>query len=213
MRAGARSDRAPAQEAGRRRHWRRGRSQDDRPRGQGDGVARRPPSPRRVRSPIRRSSRPTCSPTPDLRRAKARHADRNPDAGALADHDRGQDRAWLKKEGDEVKPGDVIAEIETDKATMEVEAVDEGRSGRILDSRRHRGRRGQHADRCCWPARRRKWPRVEAKPANPASAPERDAGPAPAPAVPQRATAAPSPSPAESRQPTPRPSIAAKPGP
>lgn len=33
---------------------------------------------------------------------------------------------WLKKEGDSVKPGDVLAEIETDKATMEVEAVDEG---------------------------------------------------------------------------------------
>ncbi|HVY90029.1 MAG TPA: biotin/lipoyl-containing protein, partial [Hyphomonadaceae bacterium] len=33
---------------------------------------------------------------------------------------------WLVKEGDKVKPGDVIAEIETDKATMEVEAVDEG---------------------------------------------------------------------------------------
>ena len=39
---------------------------------------------------------------------------------------------WLKKEGDEVKSGDAIAEIETDKATMEVEAVDEGRIGRIL---------------------------------------------------------------------------------
>jgi pyruvate dehydrogenase E2 component (dihydrolipoamide acetyltransferase) len=39
---------------------------------------------------------------------------------------------WHKKEGDEVKAGDVIAEIETDKATMEVEAVDEGRLGRIL---------------------------------------------------------------------------------
>ncbi|TWG49567.1 pyruvate dehydrogenase E2 component (dihydrolipoamide acetyltransferase) [Aminobacter sp. J44] len=33
---------------------------------------------------------------------------------------------WLVKEGDKVAPGDVIAEIETDKATMEVEAVDEG---------------------------------------------------------------------------------------
>jgi len=39
---------------------------------------------------------------------------------------------WLKKEGDKVKPGDVIAEIETDKATMEYEAVDEGTLARIL---------------------------------------------------------------------------------
>ncbi|WP_349364570.1 MAG: pyruvate dehydrogenase complex E1 component subunit beta [Roseitalea porphyridii] len=39
---------------------------------------------------------------------------------------------WLKQEGDEVTAGDVIAEIETDKATMEVEAVDEGTLGRIL---------------------------------------------------------------------------------
>jgi pyruvate dehydrogenase E2 component (dihydrolipoamide acetyltransferase) len=39
---------------------------------------------------------------------------------------------WLVKEGDAVKPGDVIAEIETDKATMEVEAVDEGTLARIL---------------------------------------------------------------------------------
>src|SRR3954471_54920 len=39
---------------------------------------------------------------------------------------------WLKKEGDQVKSGDIIAEIETDKATMEVEAVDEGVLGRIL---------------------------------------------------------------------------------
>ncbi|UTD28986.1 pyruvate dehydrogenase complex dihydrolipoamide acetyltransferase [Bradyrhizobium sp. WD16] len=39
---------------------------------------------------------------------------------------------WLKKEGDKVKAGDVIAEIETDKATMEVEAVDEGTLAKIL---------------------------------------------------------------------------------
>ncbi len=39
---------------------------------------------------------------------------------------------WTKKEGDRVKPGDVIAEIETDKATMEVEAVDEGILAKIL---------------------------------------------------------------------------------
>ncbi len=39
---------------------------------------------------------------------------------------------WLKKEGDKVKSGDLIAEIETDKATMEMEAVDEGTLGKIL---------------------------------------------------------------------------------
>src|SRR5262245_4487470 len=39
---------------------------------------------------------------------------------------------WLKKEGDEVHTGDVLAEIETDKATMEVEAVDDGTVGKIL---------------------------------------------------------------------------------
>jgi len=39
---------------------------------------------------------------------------------------------WLKKEGDQIKSGDVIAEIETDKATMEVEAVDEGVLAKIL---------------------------------------------------------------------------------
>src|SRR6478609_9485053 len=39
---------------------------------------------------------------------------------------------WLKQEGDEVRSGDVLAEIETDKATMEFEAVDDGRLGKIL---------------------------------------------------------------------------------
>src|SRR6202049_2144292 len=39
---------------------------------------------------------------------------------------------WLKREGDAIKSGDVIAEIETDKATMEVEATDEGTLGKIL---------------------------------------------------------------------------------
>src|ERR1041385_3830647 len=39
---------------------------------------------------------------------------------------------WLKKEGDEVHAGDVIAEIETDKATMEYESADEGRLGKII---------------------------------------------------------------------------------
>ena len=39
---------------------------------------------------------------------------------------------WLKNEGDTVLPGDVIAEIETDKATMEVESVEEGIIGKII---------------------------------------------------------------------------------
>ena len=39
---------------------------------------------------------------------------------------------WLVKEGQEIKAGDVIAEIETDKATMEVEAIDDGVIGKIL---------------------------------------------------------------------------------
>src|SRR5215472_6658128 len=39
---------------------------------------------------------------------------------------------WLVKEGDEVRSGDILAEIETDKATMEFEAVDEGRIGKLL---------------------------------------------------------------------------------
>ena len=39
---------------------------------------------------------------------------------------------WLKKEGDKIKSGDVLAEIETDKATMEVEAIDEGVLARIM---------------------------------------------------------------------------------
>ena len=39
---------------------------------------------------------------------------------------------WVKQQGDKVKSGDIIAEIETDKATMEVEATDEGTLGKIL---------------------------------------------------------------------------------
>ncbi|MGB9188690.1 MAG: biotin/lipoyl-containing protein, partial [Methylovirgula sp.] len=39
---------------------------------------------------------------------------------------------WLKKEGDKIKSGDVLAEIETDKATMEIEAIDEGVLAKIL---------------------------------------------------------------------------------
>ena len=46
--------------------------------------------------------------------------------------DEGKLAKWLKNEGDEVKSGDVLAEIETDKATMEFEAVDEGKLQKIL---------------------------------------------------------------------------------
>src|SRR5262249_789498 len=78
-------------------------------------------------SPTRPNSTPTCTrdrnatmPTPVLMPALSPTMEK----GNLA--------KWLKKEGDAVKSGDVIAEIETDKATMEVEAVDEGTLGKIL---------------------------------------------------------------------------------
>ena len=59
---------------------------------------------------------------------------------------------WLKKEGDKVKSGDVIAEIETDKATMEVEAVDEGTHRKDRGARRHAGRRRSTMSSRFWPA-------------------------------------------------------------
>ena len=46
---------------------------------------------------------------------------------------------WLVKEGDEVTSGDLIAEIETDKATMEVEAIDDGIIGKLLVSEGEEG--------------------------------------------------------------------------
>ena len=66
---------------------------------------------------------------------------------------------WLVKEGDKVSSGDVIAEIETDKATMEVEAVDEGTVAKIVvpegtadvpvnDADRRAGGRGRGRRRC-----------------------------------------------------------------
>ena len=51
---------------------------------------------------------------------------------ALPTMEKGNLAKWHKKEGDAVRSGDVIAEIETDKRTMEVEAVDEGTLGEIL---------------------------------------------------------------------------------
>ena len=49
---------------------------------------------------------------------------------------------WLVKEGDAVKSGDILAEIETDKATMEFEAVDEGIIGRRCGASHRRGAAG-----------------------------------------------------------------------
>ncbi len=67
---------------------------------------------------------------------------------------------WHVKVGDTVKAGDVIAEIETDKATMEVEAVDEGVVEAILVDAGHRERQGQHPDRSA--GRRGRKPRAAA---------------------------------------------------
>ncbi len=53
---------------------------------------------------------------------------------------------WLVKEGDAVKSGDILAEIETDKATMEFEAVDEGVVSSITGCRGQRRREGRHRD-------------------------------------------------------------------
>jgi pyruvate dehydrogenase E1 component beta subunit len=86
---------------------------------------------------------------------------------------------WLKKEGDAVAPGDVIAEIETDKATMEVEAVDEGTLGKILVAEGTEGvkvntpiatllQEGESADAAATPA--------EDKPKAGAQTPTADAG-------------------------------------
>src|ERR1700733_5674809 len=99
---------------------------------------------------------------------------------------------WHKKEGDKVKAGDVLAEIETDKATMEMEAVDEGTLGRILVPEGAQGVKvnqpiavilGEGED-------------AKSMVANPAAAP-----PAPAPAAPAPVSA---PAPAPAAVPTPQ---------
>jgi pyruvate dehydrogenase E1 component beta subunit len=98
---------------------------------------------------------------------------------------------WLKKVGDDVRSGDVIAEIETDKATMEVEAVDEGKLARILVDEGAEGvavntpiaiLAADGEDVAATPA---------AKAPPPARAPEAKPVAAPAPAAPPAAVAAP----------------------
>ena len=60
---------------------------------------------------------------------------------------------WLKSEGEPVRAGDVLAEIETDKATMEVEAIDEGVLSQNRDPGGDRARCGQYSYR----GHRREW--------------------------------------------------------
>src|SRR6202162_1381737 len=101
---------------------------------------RRPNSPPTTRSPIRPNSTPTSTNSAAARgiakaddHQKRVHMPVQVLMPALSPTmEKGNLAKWLKKEGDPVKSGDVIAEIETDKATMEVEAVDEGTLGKIL---------------------------------------------------------------------------------
>jgi pyruvate dehydrogenase E2 component (dihydrolipoamide acetyltransferase) len=97
---------------------------------------------------------------------------------------------WVKQEGDEIKSGDVIAEIETDKATMEVEAVDEGFLAKILVPE---GTEGVVVNSVIGVITAEKGEKVDAPAASPAPAPapkaEAAAPPAPVPAT----TAAPAP--------------------
>jgi pyruvate dehydrogenase E2 component (dihydrolipoamide acetyltransferase) len=103
---------------------------------------------------------------------------------------------WLKKEGDQVKSGDVIAEIETDKATMEVEAVDEGTLAKILvpegtqdvavnDVIAVLAGDGEDvkAAGSAAPAKAESAPKTDTKPTPQADPPKREEKPAPAPAA------------------------------
>ncbi len=93
---------------------------------------------------------------------------------------------WLKKEGEAVKAGDVIAEIETDKATMEVEAVDEGVLGKILVADGTAGVKVNEPIAVLVE-------QGEAVPATAAAPAPKAPAPAPAPAAAQAQTAAPTP--------------------
>ena len=127
-----------------------------------------------------------------------RNGHQHPDAGAVSPTmTEGTLSRWLKKEGEPVKAGDVIAEIETDKATMEVEAVDEGVLGKILVRGRHPGREGERADRRAGGTGRGGADAAAAAPppAPAAAAPApRQASPSPSPAA-EAAASAPKPAP------------------
>src|SRR5688572_19232314 len=90
--------------------------------------------PLNLRRPIQSPTRRSCGRTSMPSRSRRGHEMPTPVLmPALSPTmEEGKLAKWVAKEGDEIKAGDVIAEIETDKATMEVEAVDEGRLGKIL---------------------------------------------------------------------------------
>ncbi|MDH7640826.1 pyruvate dehydrogenase complex dihydrolipoamide acetyltransferase [Sphingomonas oryzagri] len=106
---------------------------------------------------------------------------------------------WLVKEGDEVKSGDILAEIETDKATMEFEAVDEGTIAQILVPEGSDGVKvgapiailaGEGEDASAAKAAPKAAATPEAKAAEPAPAPKAEAAPAPKPEPEVKAAAA-----------------------
>ena len=133
----ARSHRAFRPEAGRSTAWSARTISRCSTRTSAPSSHRRRNSPPKAPSPARLNFTRMCS--PDV------HA--NSDARAVAHHGRGQARQWLVKEGDTVKSGDILAEIETDKATMEFEAVDEGTYRKDPGARRQRRRESQFAHR------------------------------------------------------------------
>jgi pyruvate/2-oxoglutarate dehydrogenase complex dihydrolipoamide acyltransferase (E2) component len=76
------------------------------------------------------------------------------------------------KEGDSVESGDVIAEIETDKATMEVEAVDEGTLGKIVSPKAPTASPSTRSSPCCWKRARTRAHSRRWRAAEPAEAPK-----------------------------------------
>ncbi len=112
---------------------------------------------------------------------------------------------WHKKEGDAVKAGDVIAEIETDKATMEFEAVDEGTIGKILVPEGAQGVKVNQPIAVLLEEGEDKSALANVKPAAAPAAPK-PAAPAPAPQAPAPQTAPPqAPKPAAAPAPSPAP--------
>src|ERR1700752_434847 len=121
---------------------------------------------------------------------------------------------WLKKEGDKVKPGDVIAEIETDKATMEYESIDDGVLAKIVVPEGTQdvavnqliavlAEEGEDVKAAAAAAGKGSAP--AAKPAEPPAKPAIAAAPSPQPSPPPKAEAAPPsppPPPSASRAPT-----------